>query len=236
MIRGFILKKSWFQLTQTQELNFFENGKIEHFDFGGIWGYYLENCQNRHKSCLVVSVYYFTFFCAHSDIYAAETVRVHFHKAELSPVFILPFLHISKDLFVKQKCEKQFCDPKASTADWKRQNFSSFWCRQLLAVWHYKDLSCSIYSITWTTQNHSASPKCIRKTQPDNRAFHRGNQQCVSCTDIWQKPSKAVWEIIYVQSCNCFVPWWSSAKEIYLLTKLHHCIYTSNCNCFAALL
>lgn len=46
-------------MTQTQELNFFfkKNGKIEHFDSGGIWGYYFENCQNRHKSCHVVSSY-----------------------------------------------------------------------------------------------------------------------------------------------------------------------------------
>lgn len=91
---------------------FFENGKMEHFDFGGIWGYYFESCQNRHKSCYVVSIYYPALFCMHSDTNPAETVTVHFHKADLRPVFILPFMHISKGVFVKQKCEKQLLDPK----------------------------------------------------------------------------------------------------------------------------
>lgn len=42
----------------------------------------------------------------HSDTNPAETVTVHFHKADLGPVFILPFMRIS----VKQKCEKQLLD------------------------------------------------------------------------------------------------------------------------------
>lgn len=85
---------------------------MEHIDFGGIWGYYFESCRNRHKSCHVVSIYYPILFCMHSDTIPAETVTVHFHKTDLRMVFILLFMHISKGIFIKQKCEKQLLDLK----------------------------------------------------------------------------------------------------------------------------
>lgn len=74
---------------------------MEHSDFGGIWGYYSESCRNRHKSYHVVSIYYPILFCMHSDTNPAETITVHCHKANLRPVFILPFMHISKGVFIK---------------------------------------------------------------------------------------------------------------------------------------
>lgn len=177
MIRGFIIKRSCFQLAHTQEFlfAFFENGKIGHFDFGRIWGYYFESCRNRHKSSHVVSIYYPALFCVHAGTNPVETITVHFHKADLGLACICLLCTFLK-IYLLSRSVRNYCLTWSIYSWLEKAEFLLLLLQAITSGLALPGLNCGISAITYYRDQ-------LRATLPPQVALGMHNPSTVPFTE-----------------------------------------------------
>lgn len=145
-----------------------------HFDFGGIWGYYFESCQNRHKSGHVVSIYYPALFSMHSDTNPAETVTVHFHKADLGPVFICLLCTFLK-AYLLSRSVRNYCLTWSIDSWLEQAEFLLLLLQAISCGLALPGLNCSISAITCCREQ-------LRATLPPQVTLGKHNLSTVPFT------------------------------------------------------